>query len=815
MMRGQQQQLQHDHPRHQHQHQHQHPNQHQHQQATIDNDETNDHDEYYHFLSKNVVGMKATARTTSEGEEKSSSSSSLTLTEDHLRHGDKGYNEGAGAGKSSPGDKATASSYPFVNGWFSIARYNAVTVDNKDNNNIDANADVDADDASNENESSSTSDGNSNGNGMNDNNNNNDDDNSNNSDDYGWAPETYPDPWIDPVRCGIAFLTVDELQNQKQQPLAITNQTSTNQDTSIDGNGNVNGRENDNADTGKEIAGAGLRLCDPDWVLGVVYLEQIAQKMHDFSDRFTTAAGTINGVGGNADGNYNSNGDADADGNKNGDKSPEKPERGISLAVATVRKMNIHAVLRQQQMFYSYGDDDDMVNDAAQIFARSLHNQWWENRKRGTPGNNGVDEPDAAQQEESFFRGRGHYANKSDAVNKNNNYNRDFGVLIFLSIQDRVCFISTGDAISNVLPWWRLEHIVASMKPDLRHRDYGNSILTAIDELSEILEAGPPTLQDRIHDFLARFGVVIAFALFTFVFGAWGESRDRRKRWQYAELRSQLNAVEREKARLKQKQFQNKSCPICLEPLTGEEEDEETVVTDEETSDNNNHGKSPSESNGMVRVDSYGIPLLGADRKGIKLLRCGHIFCESCWKSWVHSGHGNPCICPVCRQDVGKSSSKSKQRKEERRAARRARAISATNSGIATALGMEEEITPMLASENNTLGSSRSSTGNESASAYPSYGSLFSPAALDTTALGTTTTTSEPTSFGTTSTIADSIDGGVDIVDADDENALFTRGVNLWASTFGPRRNSATMNRDRSRIQAGGDETIEEQYGSA
>jgi hypothetical protein len=28
---------------------------------------------------------------------------------------------------------------------------------------------------------------------------------------------------------------------------------------------------------------------------------------------------------------------------------------------------------------------------------------------------------------------------------------------------------------------------------------------------------------------------------------------------------------------------------------------------------------------------------------------------SSCWKSWVHSGYGNPCNCPVCRQDVGRS----------------------------------------------------------------------------------------------------------------------------------------------------------------
>lgn len=64
------------------------------------------------------------------------------------------------------------------------------------------------------------------------------------------------------------------------------------------------------------------------------------------------------------------------------------------------------------------------------------------------------------------------------------------------------------------------------MKPDLRHRDYGNALLRAIDDLSRMLEAGPPTISDRMHDFIARFGVVIAFAVFTFFFGA---VRSRRK----------------------------------------------------------------------------------------------------------------------------------------------------------------------------------------------------------------------------------------------------------------------------------------------
>lgn len=57
----------------------------------------------------------------------------------------------------------------------------------------------------------------------------------------------------------------------------------------------------------------------------------------------------------------------------------------------------------------------------------------------------------------------------------------------------------------------------------------------------------------------------------------------------------------------------------------------------------------------LKRVDSLGIPLIGSDDRPIKMLRCGHIFDESCWKLWVDSGHGNPWVCPVCRADVGRA----------------------------------------------------------------------------------------------------------------------------------------------------------------
>ena len=428
---------------------------------------------------------------------------------------------------------------------------------------------------------------------------------------YGWTPAGYPNPLVDPARCGIDYLP----------------------DVNIS---------------------LGMRLCDPDWVLGGSALEEIARSLSNFSRTFgypheNTQRHWEVVVERNNDLPWrNLRGDRDhppREDNNNavlrsrqirpvqtssmyhfaglGLFSPSVNDEDsimippVELAVATVRKMNLPAVLREGS-YYTYEDEDDMVNDAAQLFARFLHDAWWESHCRQTDG--------------VCVGGR------------------EYGILIFLSILDRVCFISTGSDISVILPWWRLEHVVTNMKPDLRRRDYGTAILRAIDDLALMLEAGPPTMSDRLHDFVSRFGVVVAFALFTFFFGAWGEYRDRRKRWHYAETRSRLSGVDKEKARQCQRDFQTKSCPICLENF------EDAPLGEEEVAGEG------TPSGTMKRVDSYGIPVRGNDGRPLKMLRCGHIFDDSCWTTWVNSGFGNPCNCPVCRQDVGKSAPSRKAR---------------------------------------------------------------------------------------------------------------------------------------------------------
>ena len=146
----------------------------------------------------------------------------------------------------------------------------------------------------------------------------------------------------------------------------------------------------------------------------------------------------------------------------------------------------------------------------------------------------------------------------------------------------------------------------------------------AIDEISTLIDSGPPTSTELFIDFFARFGFVLIFASLTLFMAVFGEHRDRHSRYRFAEKQSELDSVEKEKARILQKGYKTTSCPICLEDLKRTE----------------------------GNIDDYGIPLVGPDDLALKMLRCGHVFCNTCWKSWISADQGDPYKCPVCRQDV-------------------------------------------------------------------------------------------------------------------------------------------------------------------
>ena len=470
---------------------------------------------------------------------------------------------------------------------------------------------------------------------------------------YGWTPDVYPNPLIDPVRCAISGL-VDPRPVLDPYNANITSSRG----RTIDSDNENRNHHASHDDLHKHQQP--LYLCDPDWVLGGMVLEDLGVRLDNFSATYSLPSNLVptNTMASPVTLTHLSQSRPRSQGSKRQQSSQlSTATTSVHVAVATVRKMNLASVLRGGS-YFSYEDENDMVNDAAQIFARSIFDAWFR--------------PGVSAQEDTRDDGDSHGKNKDATLPESASY-----VLIFLSIQDRVCFITTGMELSEVLPWWRLDHVVASMKPQLGRSEFGNAIITGMDILTSLLNAGLPTWRDRLHDFMARFGVVIGFAVFTFVFGAWGEYRDRRKRWQYAEQRSKLSGVDRDKARQLQKEYHTRVCPICLEffdygdmhPKEGDayydfpKHVEGKVLNSEP--DSSSCLPSPMKEKAapvMRRVDTFGIPLKGVDGKKIKLLRCGHLFCETCWFQWVHSGCGNPCNCPVCRQDVGRAPKKQRNR---------------------------------------------------------------------------------------------------------------------------------------------------------
>jgi len=252
----------------------------------------------------------------------------------------------------------------------------------------------------------------------------------------------------------------------------------------------------------------------------------------------------------------------------------------------------MQSVLRANS-WYAYEDEDDVLNDATQYFSRYLFDNW---------------------------------RVASDSCGH-------LGILIFLSVQELSCYISTGGAIESVVPWWRMDYVVGDVKTDMKRQMNGDAILRAINDLRIFVEMGPPSMTDRIQDFVKRFGVVIGFAFFTFSFAIWGEYRDRFRRWQHTERRSKLSHSDKIRAMSLQEEYQCSHCPICLEEFPQSVKNKDSASQEGATGDS--------------------VPIIGSDGLPIKLLRCGHTFDYSCWKCWVDRGNGDPCKCPVCRQDIG------------------------------------------------------------------------------------------------------------------------------------------------------------------
>ena len=205
------------------------------------------------------------------------------------------------------------------------------------------------------------------------------------------------------------------------------------------------------------------------------------------------------------------------------------------------------------------------------------------------------------------------------------------GVLLFLAIDDRSIFISKGGAMDSILTNRRLDKINDGMKPFLRKKQYEAAISHCINALDQYLADGAPTWMETFKD--ASVGIMIVLSVASIV-GCMVHQQNKEDR-EYQRVASQLSELDRSRALALQGKFQARSCPICLEDFK--------ACTENNTKTDSDSGATKAETTEEFQ-GSDGLPL--------KLLRCGHVFDETCWKDWSKSGSGNGSKCPICKQSV-------------------------------------------------------------------------------------------------------------------------------------------------------------------
>jgi uncharacterized membrane protein YgcG len=190
------------------------------------------------------------------------------------------------------------------------------------------------------------------------------------------------------------------------------------------------------------------------------------------------------------------------------------------------------------------------------------------------------------------------------------------GVLLLLDINDRAMYISRGGALDDILTYDRLRFVISEMTVSMKQARYGVGLQQAIVSIVNYIEFGKPTVWDHIFRVTPNF----LFAFFVVSYVVIHKWKVRRYRREYARVKSRLTEMDRARAEALQGNYQPQtSCSICLEKF-------ESVT-------------------------------LGSDGQPIKLLRCGHIFDQSCWFEWVTSGQGDVTRCPICRVDVAPNDS--------------------------------------------------------------------------------------------------------------------------------------------------------------
>ena len=204
------------------------------------------------------------------------------------------------------------------------------------------------------------------------------------------------------------------------------------------------------------------------------------------------------------------------------------------------------------------------------------------------------------------------------------------GAVLFLSLEDRVVYISTGKTAAKHLTSSVISHIIDNMRPYLRAKQYDRAIeygvvymtLALEGKANQVPSAAAVEDEGSMLPLVMLGGAVLAIGAMKYY--------EHRRQKQLEKGKKALEALLKE-VTTENSTYLTSTCPICLEdfpPLSSPQES--STTSSEAQSPTNDKNKSPNR------------PMS---------LPCGHIFCYSCLMEYLKAnreGHK----CPICRQPM-------------------------------------------------------------------------------------------------------------------------------------------------------------------
>ena len=205
--------------------------------------------------------------------------------------------------------------------------------------------------------------------------------------------------------------------------------------------------------------------------------------------------------------------------------------QNVELGIAIVKEMEVVS--------------ESEIDDLAREYAMYLHNQW------------GIGDKD-----------------------------KQNGILIFLSINDRAIFISRGKGLEKDLNSIVISLLIDHMKPYLREKQYGKALEASLIEIDILINDKVNSELQKSAVFQSRINMAINGVILLGVFGIFYLAyRSKMKEKNLKRGEKALSRLMKDVTNESENKFQFTSCPICLEEFQYPHKQQQDPLIDQE----NNH----------------------------------------------------------------------------------------------------------------------------------------------------------------------------------------------------------------------------------